>query len=151
MLIKKLAIVEKFHNDLNGPLYYVLYKEIKESLVKFLSHGMEPIFEINQGRMQKCLDQKSAFESRLNQHAVDGWTSLYSTMLDGFMFSRVEASMHISDNIMSTLENSEMILKLAKSHTKGFDFLLDSIKNQVQILLYAYVKYLYTIKNRYRD
>jgi hypothetical protein len=50
-------------------------------------------------------------------------------MLDGFMFSRVEASMSLTDNMMSTLENAEMILKIASSHTKGFDFLLDSIKN----------------------
>jgi hypothetical protein len=97
------------------------------------------------------LDQKEAFEIKLNQHAVKGWTSLYATMLDGFMFNSVEASMDLTDNIYSTLENSEMILKIARSHTKGFDFLLDSIKNQVQILLYAYVKYLYKIKNRYRD
>jgi len=67
------------------------------------------------------------------------------------MFSNVETKMELTDNITSTLENSEMILKIAKSHTNGFDFLLDSIKHQVQILLYAYVKYLYKIKNRYRD
>lgn len=59
--------------------------------------------------------------------------------------------MELTDNMMSTLENAEMILKIANSHTKGFDFLLDSIKNQVQILLYSYVKYLYKIKNKYRD
>lgn len=151
ILINKLGIVEKFHKELNGPLFYQLHSVFRESLVKFLSYGMEPIFEINSSKMQKCLDQKSAFENKLNQHAVEGWTSLYSTMLDGFMFSRVEASMELTDNMMSTLENAEMILKIANSHTKGFDFLLDSIKNQVQILLYSYVKYLYKIKNKYRD
>jgi len=47
ILINKLGIVEKFHKDLNGPLYYQLHTVFRESLVKFLSHGMEPIFEIN--------------------------------------------------------------------------------------------------------
>jgi hypothetical protein len=81
--------------------------------------------------MQKCLDQKSAFEKKLNQHAVEGWTSVYSTMLDGFMFTYVEASVKLTDNIKSCLEDADMILKIARTHTMGFDFLLDSIKNQV--------------------
>jgi hypothetical protein len=46
-LIKRLGIVEKFHKDLNGPLYYQMHPIFRDSLVKFMSHGLESIFEIN--------------------------------------------------------------------------------------------------------
>lgn len=51
ILINKLGIVEKFHKELNGPLFYQLHSVFRESLVKFLSYGMEPIFEINSSKM----------------------------------------------------------------------------------------------------
>jgi Transcription factor Tfb2 len=44
ILIKKLGIVDKFHKELNGPLYYQLNPMFKESLLKFLSNGLECIF-----------------------------------------------------------------------------------------------------------
>jgi hypothetical protein len=47
MLIKKLGIVEKFHKEINGPLYYQLHPVFKESLVFFFCQGLEQIFEIN--------------------------------------------------------------------------------------------------------
>ena len=66
------------------------------------------------------------------------------------MFEELERNNQLSKNIMHTLEDSDMILRKASSHTRGFDFLLDNIKSQVQIFLYSYIKHLFSIRNSYR-
>lgn len=150
-LIRDLGIVEKFHKEIDGPLYHKLNPIFRESLAKFLNEGLEQIFEVNHQNIKKCLAKRENYTKQLNGHAMNGWTSLYATMLDGFMFEELEKNNQLSKNILHTLEDSEMILRKASSHTKGFDFLLDNIKSQVQIFLYSYIKHLFGIRNSYRS
>ena len=150
-LVSQLGIVEKFHKGIDGPLYHKLNPFFRESLVRFFSNGLEQIFEVNQQNVKKCIEKRETYTKKLNTHAMEGWTGLYATMLDGFMFEQLEKSSQPTENILHTLEESDMVLRKATSHTKGFDFLLDNIKNQVQIFLYSYIKHLFKIRNSYRN
>jgi hypothetical protein len=47
MLIGVLGIVEKFHKEIDGPLLHKLNPIFRDSLVQFLSDGLEQIFEVN--------------------------------------------------------------------------------------------------------
>lgn len=156
-LIKGLGVVDKFHKEIDGPLFHKINPIFRESLTRFLSSGLEQIFEVNQKNLQKCIEKRESYTKQLNNHAMEGWTTLYANMLEGFMFEeldygdQLEKTKELTKNITHTLQESDMILREASSHTKGFDFLLDNIKNQVQIFLYSYVKHLFKIKNSYRN
>jgi len=147
-LIKNYGIVEKFTQELNGPLLYKLNKNFELSLKDFLVNGMEVIFEVNPSTMSKCITQADKFEEKLKNYAYGGWSNLYRNMLEGYM-GRYHEDIELTENLKGTLESANLSLKLAKSHTDGFDFLLDSVKNQVSSLLYSYCSYLFKIKYKY--
>jgi hypothetical protein len=147
-LIKKYGIVEKFTQELNGPVLYKLNANFDRSIKDFFVNGMEVIFEVNPSTLEKCVAKADKFEEKLKSHAYAGWSNLYRNILDGYM-GRVEEEIELTDNLRGTLEASSLSLKNAKKYTVGFDFLLDSVKNQVSNLLYCYCSYLFKIKYKY--
>ena len=149
-LIKKFGVVEKFTTNINAPLQYRLSKDFARSLKRFLTSGMQVIFQVNTSTMEKCITHAEKFEAKLSQHSYQGWSNLYRTMLEGYLSpTSYHERINLTENIKSTLENANLNLRRAKSHTTGFDFLLDSIRNQVSLLLYAYCRYLFKVKYKY--
>jgi len=82
--------VDKFHKEIDGPLFHKINPIFRESLTRFLSSGLEQIFEVNQKNLQKCIEKRESYTKQLNNHAMEGWTTLYANMLEGFMFEELD-------------------------------------------------------------
>lgn len=148
-LCKQLKIVEKFSKGINEPSYYKLNPFFAKAFKEFLVNGFETIFQVQEKKLEKCIKQAEQFTKKLRNLALDGWSNLYRTMLRGYMSTDFIEIEELTENMKNTLEGANLTLKSSRSHKAGFDFLLDSVKNQVGILLHCYCRYIFRIKYKY--
>lgn len=137
-----LGIIEE-----TGEGTFQLNENFSRSLKNFLTSGMRAIFTINPKRLDKCLKDAKQFEKKLNFHAYQNWSNLHKYMLKSYMMT--PNVKEIPENVRVTLETSKLLLTKDGDHSRTFDFLLDSIKNQVNTFLYEYSKFLFKIKYKY--
>jgi len=147
-LIRQYKIVEKYKEEVNSPYIYKLNQNFRDSLKQFLCVGLQNIFHMKTSKMEKCINEQTHFEARLKLHAYGGWSNLYKYMLNRLKGG--SARTELTRNIQETLDSSSLMIS-SRGSADGdcFDFLLDSIRNQVSVFLYAYCKFLFKIKYRY--
>ena len=147
-LIKTFKIIEKYKEDVHGYYQYKLNPNFSNSLKFFLTQGIQDIFVMQKSKIEKCINEASRFEEKLKIHAYNGWSNLYKYMLN--KLNSRNTSEELTPNIRETMTTSSLMMT-SKGTSDGqfFDFLLNSIRNQVSLFLYAYCKFLFKIKYRY--
>ena len=103
---------------------------------------------MQKSKIEKCINESSRFEEKLKIHAYNGWSNLYKYMLN--KLNSRNTCEELTPNIRETMTTSSLMMT-SKGTSDGqfFDFLLNSIRNQVSLFLYAYCKFLFKIKYRY--
>lgn len=149
-LIKVYKVVEKYRVKVNTPYIYKLNKNFADSIRFFFSFGLQNVFKMHSSKMEKCINNKHSFEKQLTEHAYQGWSDLYHFMLNRVNTGSEKRS--LTPNIIETMNTSNLVFSSSgeKEESQFFDFLLNSIRNQVSVFLYSYCKYLFKIKYRYQ-
>ena len=87
-------------------------------------------------------------EDKLKQFAFGKWNNMHRFMLSSR--NRIEGVPELPSNVVGALEDVGLMMSNnEKNNAVCFEFLLDQIKNQVSIYLYAYCKHLFKIKYKY--
>lgn len=161
LLIGRFKIMQKV-NSREGKVHFKLEDFFADSIKSFLAKGLETIFPVNTATISKCIKYSSQFEEKLKDHAFKRWNNMHKFMLK--KTSHVANIEELPSNIVGALEDSNLLMSKDVVVTQGsngmnsssgpsnatcFDFLLDNIKNQVSIFLYAYCKYLFRVKYKY--
>ena len=150
LLITQYKVVVKELSDSRQPgeekrVQYKIEKNFGESLRRFLSHGLEVIFPVKREGMQKCIENSAKLEHKLKGHAFSNWHIMLKYMLKRDGGSRSE----LPNNVRGALSDSNLLMSRDKNNSTCFDFLLDSLRNQVSAFLYAYCKHLFKVKYNY--
>ena len=152
LLINKYKIVVKTSQESkqlveDKKAHYKIDKNFGESMKRFLSQGLELIFTVNSNTIQKCISRADQLDDKLKVHAYAKWNNLLK-----FMLKRATEVKNVEDlppNVVGALEDSNLIMTRDKNNSGCFDFLLDTVKNQVSTFLYAYCRHLFKMKYKY--
>jgi hypothetical protein len=146
IFINKYKMFQKV-NSADGKIHYKLEKLFGESIKSFIAKGLNTIFHVNQSSIIKCLKEPLRFEDKLKTRAFSKWNNMHK-----FMLKRTSNLTNVQDlpsNVVGALEDASLIMSRDRNNSTCFDFLLDNIKSQVSIFLYAYCKHLFKIKYKY--
>lgn len=146
VFINKYKMFQKV-NSPDGKVHFKLEKMFGESIKYYISKGLNPIFTVKQSSIAKCLKDPVTFEEKLKARAFSNWNNMHK-----FMLKKTSGLMNVQDlppNVVGALEDASLIMSRDRNNSVCFDFLLDNIKNQVSIFLYAYCKHLFKIKYKY--
>lgn len=142
-LVNKFKIVQKIVGE-DGKTHYKLERHFQESMKTFLSRGLNTVFQVNTNTIETCLKNSVTFEDKLKQVAFSRWNNMHR-----FMLGSKTAALQANVNVVGALEDADLVMNTNKNNSTCFDFLLDQIKNQVSIFLYAYCKHLFKVKYKY--
>ena len=130
ILINKFRLIVKFTGS-GGPVLYKLEDNFLNSLRIYFSSGLKLIFPYNISKSDNTATFIAKFEEKSKKHGFEKWNSMHRAMLTG-------NTKDLPMNVKKALEDANLVMSNERNNSTCFDFLLDSLKNQVNWFLYAY-------------